>query len=124
MSTVVAQFRLGTAADAGTISAFAARVFSDWYLPDNDPEDIALHIATTYSPALQAAELASPAVRYLLAEVDGQLAGYALLRCDMPHPDVQGPAPWAIERFYVDRPWHGRGVAGALMEENTICRSQ
>ena len=23
--------------------------------------------------------------------------------------------PWAIVRFYVDRPWHGRGVAGELM---------
>jgi len=29
---------------------------------------------------------------------------------------VTGGAPLEIVRFYVDRPWHGRGVAQQLME--------
>jgi GNAT superfamily N-acetyltransferase len=117
MSAAGLSFRAGVASDAATISDFAARVFRDWYLPDNDPADIELHLAVTYTPALQAAELADPGLSYLLAQVDGQLAGYALLRHDCAHPLVSGPAPWAVERFYLDRPWHGRGVAVRMMTQ-------
>ncbi len=117
MTPVTTSFRHGIAEDAATISAFAERVFSDWYLPDNHPDDIDLHVATTYAPALQAAELADPAMTYLLAHVDGQLAAYALLRRNEPHRLVTARAPCAVVRFYVDRPWHGRGVAVALMQQ-------
>ena len=39
-------------------------------------------------------------------------------RCATDHiPDcVTGPEPIELWRFYVDRPWHGRGIAQALME--------
>jgi ribosomal protein S18 acetylase RimI-like enzyme len=30
-------------------------------------------------------------------------------------PAVTGPAPLELVRFYVDRPWHGSGVARAMM---------
>jgi ribosomal protein S18 acetylase RimI-like enzyme len=29
---------------------------------------------------------------------------------------VTGPSPVELYRFYVDRPWHGRGVAQQLMD--------
>ncbi|MCX7058258.1 MAG: GNAT family N-acetyltransferase [Proteobacteria bacterium] len=115
MSAAKISFRRGVAADAATLSAFAARVFRDWYLPDNAAEDIALHLAATFTPSLQAAELTEPRLTYLLAQADGQLAGYALLRRDCPHPLVVGQNPWAMERFYLDRQWHGSGVALDMM---------
>jgi ribosomal protein S18 acetylase RimI-like enzyme len=30
---------------------------------------------------------------------------------------VKGPTPVEIWRFYVDRPWQGRGLAGRMMAE-------
>jgi ribosomal protein S18 acetylase RimI-like enzyme len=107
--------RRATIADAAALAAFARRVFTDWYAPDNTPEDLALHIEHTYGTELQRAELASPDVTVLLV-VDGEsLCGYAMLKRGARIPVVEGPSPWAVVRFYVDRPWHGRGVAGTLM---------
>ena len=52
----------------------------------------------------------------VLLVLDGAaIAAYAFLQRGLTIDVVQGPAPWAVVRFYVDRPWHGHGVAGALM---------
>lgn len=108
--------RLGLPADAAMLAEFAARNFRDAFAADNRPEDIELHLAGSYSPEKQLAELVDPNITTLLAEVDGQLAGYAQVRSDPVPPCVWGPAPIELGRFYVDRPWHGRGVAQALMQ--------
>ena len=48
-----------------------------------------------------------------LAEVDGEVAGFACLRL-VPH--LQGDAPYAeLTDLYVEPPFRRRGVAGALM---------
>jgi GNAT superfamily N-acetyltransferase len=52
----------------------------------------------------------------LLVEDEGEAAAYAQLRSG-PVPDcVTGGAPMELWRFYVDRRWHGKGVAQQLME--------
>jgi GNAT superfamily N-acetyltransferase len=49
-----------------------------------------------------------------VAEVEGQMAGFACLRL-VPH--LQGDAPYAeLTDLYVDPPYRRRGVARALME--------
>jgi GNAT superfamily N-acetyltransferase len=108
--------RLATESDATALSQFGAAVFKDWYLPDNDPANVHLHIRQTYTPALQAAELAEPRQWAVLAQVDGMLAGYGLLRADMPCPDLQAADMAEIRRFYVAREWHGQGIAMRLMQ--------
>ncbi len=107
--------RRATVADAEALAAFGQRVFEDWFAPDNTPENMALHLANTYGTALQRAELASPDVSVLLVLDGAALCAYAFLQRGLSCAVVAGPAPWAMVRFYVDRPWHGRGVAGALM---------
>lgn len=50
-----------------------------------------------------------------VAEVDGQLAGFACLRL-VPH--LQGDAPYAeLTDLYVDPPYRRQGTARALMEQ-------
>jgi GNAT superfamily N-acetyltransferase len=75
-----------------------------------------LHLTKSYSEAQQGAEIADPDVDVLLAEVDDSLAGYAQLRVGEAPACVAHLAPFELWRFYVDTPWHGRGVAQALME--------
>jgi len=111
--------RDATAADAGALATFAAAVFAETYATTALPADIAAHLATHFSAVRQGAEIADPARRTWLAEVDGTLAGYAQLRSGTPTPagvvvGASGPV-LELQRLYVGSPWHGRGVAQALM---------
>ena len=107
--------RGATSDDAAALAELAARTFRETFAADNRPDDLALHIAQSYTVAQQERELVNPAVATLLAEVDGQLAGYAQLREGPPPDFVTADAPIELWRFYVAQPWHGRGVAQSLM---------
>jgi len=107
--------RRGTPADAPALARFAARTFEETFGPANHPDHLAEHLATAYGVAQQERELSDPDCLTLLIDADGELAGYAQVRCHPPPPCVTGPAPVELARFYVDRPWQGRGLAQRLM---------
>lgn len=97
------------------MAELAAATFRDAFGSENDAADLALHLARSYGLAQQTAELRHPAITTLLAYVDGELAGYAQLRQGLPPACVVAARPIELWRFYVARPWHGRGVAQELM---------
>jgi ribosomal protein S18 acetylase RimI-like enzyme len=107
--------RRGMVADASRLATFAARTFAETFADTNTPEDLQAHLARAYGVPQQTAELSNPDAVTLLAEQGGTLLAYAQLR--------RGPAPACVEatdvielqRFYVDRPAHGSGVARLLM---------
>jgi GNAT superfamily N-acetyltransferase len=107
--------RAAVDADAGALAELAERTFRAAFEADNTAEDMAAHVARSYSPARQAAELADPALATLVAEHDGALVAYAQLRRGSAPACVTGPSPVEVWRFYVDQVWHGRGLARALM---------
>jgi ribosomal protein S18 acetylase RimI-like enzyme len=107
--------RRGTRADARRLADLAASTFRDAFAADNRPEDMALHLARSYGMSQQEAELTNPEITTLLAEVNGELAGYAQLRAHTAPECVTGVMPLELWRFYVAAPWHGRGIAHALM---------
>lgn len=108
--------RRATAADAERVSSFARRVFDATFGPDNAPADMEAYGSIAFTTAAQEREITDPTRVMLLAESEGELAAYTLLRAGSTEPSVTGPAPVEVERFYVDHTWHGRGVAGALMD--------
>lgn len=116
MAPPVILLRGATPEDAARLSEFARRVFAETFGPANTPEDLALHLAHTYAPELQQRELSNPRFATMLVEVEGQLAGYAQLHEIAPPASVTTPKPIELLRFYVDRLWHGQGIAGRLME--------
>lgn len=108
--------------DAERLSRFAAESFRDAFGAENTAEDMALYLSTTFTPALQAAEIADAASDILLAERPGddgalELAGYAHLVQGAPLVAVHAPAPIELKRFYVSRRWHGAGLARHLLDE-------
>jgi diamine N-acetyltransferase len=109
------QIRVAGAADAAVVAELARRTFFETFAHNNDPGDMALHLESAYGEDIQAREIADRRVITLLAEIDGTPVAYAQVRADHV-PDCVGD-PDAIElwRFYVDRRWHGRGVAQPLM---------
>lgn len=108
--------RPGEPADAAMLAELGARTFIDSFGPENTPEDLAAHLTNTYGPAIQDAELRDRACAYLIAEVNGEPAGYALVHEGQPPSCVTGARPLEVARFYVERAWHGTGVARALMQ--------
>lgn len=108
--------RRGEPADARLLADLAASTFRETYAVQNRPEDMALYVSRAYGQSQQEAELANPEMATLLAEVGGQLAGYAQLRASAVPDSVRGVAPLEVWRFYVAAPWHGHGVAHALMQ--------
>ena len=110
--------RRAAPADSARLAEFGARTFFETFAADNTPQDMAAHLASAWSPALQDAELRDPLIDTLLAvESGGALAGFAQLRADFGPACVRTRLPIELTRFYVDRPWQGRGLAHELMTE-------
>lgn len=109
--------RRAVPADATALAELGERTFRDAFAADNRPEDLEAHLAATYASAIQAAELADPSRVVLVAEEDGgTLAAFSHLRFGAPPPPgVPGAAPAEVLRFYVERRWHGHGLADRLM---------
>ena len=59
--------RAATAADAGTVSAFAKQVFERAFAADNDPANMEGYVASAFTPARQHEELHDPRLTYLIA---------------------------------------------------------
>jgi ribosomal protein S18 acetylase RimI-like enzyme len=100
--------------EAARLAAFAARLFRETYSPTCRTEDVEAYAVEAFTEARQQAELRDGVT--LLAEVDGELAGYAQLRRGDAPAEVVGGRPLEIARFYVDSAWQGRGVAGEMMD--------
>jgi len=114
MTEATPTIRLARAQDAAALAALAERTFRDTFGASNRGSDMDLHCARSYGAAIQAAEIAEPRRTTLVADADGSLAGYAQLRWNATAALIAA-RPAEIQRIYVDRPWHGRGVAQALM---------
>ena len=117
MSRVSVTIRKATEADASLLAEVGARTFDDTFAADNSPEDMASYLASAFGPSIQAAELADPSATFLIAEVDGEAAGYAKLQASDAPGCVVGDKPIEIVRLYAERKFHGRGVGAALMRE-------
>jgi GNAT superfamily N-acetyltransferase len=108
--------RLATVADAAVLAELAGSTFYDTFAPNNDPGDMAIHLARAYGVEQQTSELNDPGMITLLAEEGSTALAYAQLRGDHVPDCVAGPRPIELWRFYVSREWHGRGVAQQLMD--------
>ena len=113
--------RIATAADAAVVSDLARRTFYDTFAPidTNDPADMTLHLAETFGIDQQTRELNDRDITTLLVEENGQAIAYAMVRNDHIPECVTGPDPVELWRFYVDKGFHGRGIAQALMQAVT-----
>ena len=108
--------RYGVEGDATALAELAERTWDETFAADNRNEDMELYVAEAYGTPQQQRELLDPDITTLLVECDGELAGYAQLRSGPPPDCVAGESPLELWRFYIASPWHGRGLAQALMQ--------
>ena len=109
------RIRRGSTADAPALAAFAARTFAETFGAFNVPEHLQSHLTNAYGIPQQTRELLDSATVTLLAEDAGELVAYAQVRNVPPLSCVTHPDAVQLQRFYVDHPAQGRGVAQTLM---------
>lgn len=97
------------------LSEIGAETFRDAFGAANTPEDMDEYLRSSFSPQVQAAELADRSSLFLIAEVGAETAGYARLRRGKAPDSILGASPVEIVRFYARSPWIGRRVGAALM---------
>lgn len=109
--------RAAQVADAAVLAEFGARTFSDTFAADNNPEDMAAYLASAYTPERLAEELSDPWIVTLVAEHEGALVAYAQVGRGDPPACVAGAEPVELRRFYVEKEWHGSGLAAGMLGE-------
>lgn len=107
-------YRAATAADLPAIDALFRSSFADTFAHLYKSEDLAAFFGQ-FTPEAWAQEFADPRYAWRLAEEDGQLAGFVKL--GPPSVPVESRADrLELRQIYVDKAWHGRGIAQAFMD--------
>ena len=126
--------RHATSGEASAVAALATDLFRQGYAETHPEPELSLYVSRAFSADALERDLTDSRATVLVAEETekGTLVGYALLReGSLPRsgtPPIavatEGDGPQnsiEIARFYVDRKWHGSGVAQGLM---TACISE
>jgi len=112
--TVIRKAEIG---DALRLAQLQEKTFRDTFEADNAAEDMALHCKNSYSAALQEQEIRNPDLMTLVCADGPQLLGFVQVRRGVAPDCLEADHPAEILRLYVDKPWHGRGLAQQLMEQ-------
>jgi len=103
--------------DAAALARLAERTFIETFGADNTPEDLRMHVGRSYGAQQQLAEIANGDIITLVVDAPaGHLVAFSQVRRGPAPACMTLPLPVEIWRFYVDRRWHGRGVAPPLMQ--------
>lgn len=94
--------------DAGVLAELAERTFRDAFAAQNRPDDIGAYIERVYGEELQRRELVDPLITTIVAEISGSMIGFVQIK--------HGEADMEVARLYVDRSFHGQGIAQRLMD--------
>jgi len=103
--------------DAAALADIAATVFPLSCPPDTAAADLQAYIDTELTPARFRQHLTDPSKLILTAREAGALAGYLMLSQSTAPAAVGSVRPIELQRLYVLPPFHGMGVADALVSQ-------
>jgi diamine N-acetyltransferase len=107
--------RYGNTKDAVLLSELGAKTFYDTFAKDNTPENIKLHLESSFSAEIQFKELSQSDTIFLIAENDDSPIGYAQLMIDGREESLKGVKTLEIRRIYVSQEYIGAGIGKELM---------
>lgn len=113
---ITPQIRAATVADAEKLTDLAARTFYDAFADMNTPQNLKAYMSKAFTVDQLTAELSDARARFLLAEADGAMVGYAKLLADKAPASITGQNPIELSRLYVDKKYLGSGVGNDLMQ--------
>lgn len=118
-SPINLQIRRANSADAETLSRVGWRSFDEAFAdhPKNHPDDMRVYMNEAFSVETIAAEMRDADTIYLLAEANGEAAGYAKIKFDSREDCIAGEKTIELCRLYALERFIGKGVGKALMLE-------
>lgn len=110
--------RIAESNDAALLATLANVTFHDAFAdhPLMPKKDLASYIDNAFTTLQIESELKDANSVFLLAEIDGELAGYAKLEFESHSPTVAGENPVKLKRLYARQKFIGRGVGASLLE--------
>lgn len=109
------QLRTATVDDAGPLAALAEATFRATFADTNSAQDMDQYCASSFGTALQLQEIKDPDLVTMVADQGGELVAFGQLRRGSAPACVRAVRPAEIRRLYLDRAWHGQGLAQQLM---------
>jgi diamine N-acetyltransferase len=103
--------RIATVEDASRIAVLGAQVWLQTYVDAGISEVVARYILETFAVKRVRALVEDSSAAVLVAEEEGRLAGYAVLRLGSWHGDISSE----VETLYVQEPVTRRGIGSALL---------
>jgi GNAT superfamily N-acetyltransferase len=112
------KIRYATIEDAEMLADLSWRTFHDAFAdhPKNAPDDLKAYMNSAFNREQLTRELDNEKAIFLVAEIGGELAGYAKLLLDTIEPGVTAERPIELCRLYSEQKFLGKGVGAALMQ--------
>lgn len=107
--------RAARLSDAKKLAELAERTFRSTFAAQNTDENMDMYCQSSYGEVIQAEEISSSECESIVVEYKQDLIAYAQMRWGMPPECVSANEPGEIQRLYVDKIWHGKGLAQELM---------
>lgn len=110
--------RQATVDDAKLLTDLAYTTFWDAFAhhPKNAPDDLNYYMRQAFNQDQIASELGDAKNIFLIAEIDGEAAGYSKIIIDNIEPGVIATRPVELSRLYAHQKHLGQGVGQRLME--------
>lgn len=110
--------RQASTEDAKLLTDLSYTTFWDAFAhhPKNAPDDLDHYMRQAFSLEQISEELSEPGNLFLLAEIDGEPAGYAKLIFENIEPGITAEKPVELSRLYSHQKFLGKGVGQALMD--------
>jgi ribosomal protein S18 acetylase RimI-like enzyme len=114
----VISIRQATPDDTKLLADLAYTTFWDAFAhhPKNAPDDLAQYMRQAFSLEQIAAELEDVKNIFLIAEIDGEAAGYSKIVIDLVEPGITAERPVELNRLYSHQKHLGEGVGQTLMD--------
>jgi len=113
---ITPQIRHASVADVEMLAQLAARTFYDAFADMNTQENMQAYLSKAFSISQLTNEINDPLSRFLIAEVNGEAIGYAMLYAGKSPDSVLGPKPIELVRLYIDQKFLGSGIGNDLMQ--------
>jgi diamine N-acetyltransferase len=110
--------RFANVDDAELLAKLGRETFHDAFAgnPLMPQEDLLLYLDSAFTIQQITSELNDPKTIFLLAEIDGEMGGYAKLDCGVTTDGVNGENPIKLKRLYNKQKFIGFGVGAALLK--------
>jgi ribosomal protein S18 acetylase RimI-like enzyme len=104
--------------DAKLLTDLAYTTFWDAFAhhPKNAPDDLNHYMRQAFSLEQISAELEDEKNVFLIAELEGEAAGYAKIVIDNVEPGITAERPVELSRLYSHQKHLGQGIGQSLME--------